>query len=59
MSNKSNQQAAKRKSSGWLVPAIVAVFVAGVFYWAMNQGRCADAAVVGVRSGGSGCFHDA
>ena len=37
MSNKSNQQAAKRKSSGWLVPAIVAVFVAGVFYWAMNQ----------------------
>ena len=37
MSAKSNQQSSKPKSNSWMVPAIMAVFVAGIFFWAMNQ----------------------
>ena len=44
MARKNNLQPApkapqpeKKKSNTWLVPAIVAVVVAGVFFWALNQ----------------------
>jgi hypothetical protein len=39
MSAKNNEQPAKPKSNTWIVPAVMAVFVAGIFFWAMNQSK--------------------
>jgi hypothetical protein len=37
MSKQSRQKPAKKSSNTWIVPAVLAVFLAGVFYWAMTQ----------------------
>ena len=37
MSKQSRQKPVKKSSNTWIVPAVLAVFLAGVFYWAMNQ----------------------
>ena len=37
MSKQSKQQLGKKNSNSWIVPAVMAVFVAGIMYWGMNQ----------------------
>ena len=37
MSKQSKQQPVKKNSNTWIVPAVMAVFVAGIIYWGMNQ----------------------
>jgi hypothetical protein len=38
MSKQRKQPPANKKSNTWIVPGVLAVFLAGVFYWAMQQG---------------------
>ena len=37
MSKQRRQKPARKNSNSWIVPAVLAVFMAGIIYWAMNQ----------------------
>jgi hypothetical protein len=52
--DKNNQQVAKSKSAGWIVPGIVCLFIIGVIYWATQRANQATPQPAASTASGSG-----